>query len=341
MSGELTLERLGDVSPQLSHMLRQYSVMVPVREVEWPEVTLLSDWYFQIAITSHVLRHPTVMKYPPAGRYTRTYLKKFISLVEEIGGEVHDDILDMYTSLLMGSDTEEEYCYKTYWLDSGNIVKGEVHRGVTVRETVQMLSRGTTGLTTWKAALLLTEFILCNKTLLTNQKVVELGCGVGLAGMTACLVGSPSSMIFTDYNQDVLLAVKDNLNLNQLIAHGGDDCMSHDHNHNNHQLIKPKISVDRINWLERDHNQLTGYEADVIIASDVIYDDTVLDGLAQVLYTLLHTSNNNSIGISISDSNRNSDSNSNSSRSDSKSPVCYLANEIRNPATYAKFLELL
>ncbi|CAH2086284.1 unnamed protein product [Euphydryas editha] len=46
-----------------------------------------------------------------------------------------------------------------------------------------MVVNGTTGLKTWEAALMLSDWAVCHKEIFTNKNVLELGSGVGFTGV--------------------------------------------------------------------------------------------------------------------------------------------------------------
>lgn len=61
----------------------------------------------------------------------------------------------------------------------------------------------------WRGACLLSEFILHKKSLFENKTVVELGSGVGLAGMA--LGGTASTVYLTDNNTQALELARGNI----------------------------------------------------------------------------------------------------------------------------------
>ena len=55
----------------------------------------------------------------------------------------------------------------------------------------------------WPAALLLARWLWCHPWLLEGRRVLELGAGVGTAGLAACLAGA-SRVVITDINATAL-----------------------------------------------------------------------------------------------------------------------------------------
>jgi len=56
---------------------------------------------------------------------------------------------------------------------------------------------------------------LKNQDILKDKFIVELGCGTGLSGISACLNCSPSEYWFTDCHSAVLNTLKHNLQINE------------------------------------------------------------------------------------------------------------------------------
>lgn len=70
------------------------------------------------------------------------------------------------------------------------------------------------GLTLWPSAIGLAEYITNNEDRFTGMAVLELGCGVGLAGMAAAAAGA--RVVQTDYQMDIIKLAKRNARLNNL-----------------------------------------------------------------------------------------------------------------------------
>lgn len=61
---------------------------------------------------------------------------------------------------------------------------------------------------------MLTDWALCNKEVFKNRIVLELGCGVGLTGISIAKLCGPSSTILTDCHEEVIRTVCDNIEIN-------------------------------------------------------------------------------------------------------------------------------
>lgn len=66
----------------------------------------------------------------------------------------------------------------------------------------------------FQAALMLADWVLSNKTLFHNKKILELGSGVGFTGITIAKHCKIDSILLTDCHKDVLNAICDNIEFN-------------------------------------------------------------------------------------------------------------------------------
>ena len=82
----------------------------------------------------------------------------------------------------------------------------------------------TTGLCTWNGALTLSEWVLQNKAMFVGKTVVELGSGIGLAGILTAVATGATKVVMTDHIPDVLRIIEENIQLNRA---AGRACVAH------------------------------------------------------------------------------------------------------------------
>lgn len=63
---------------------------------------------------------------------------------------------------------------------------------------------------------MIADWALCNKGLFADKKVLELGSGVGFTGITIAKFCKTREFIFTDFHDDVLKAICNNISINFL-----------------------------------------------------------------------------------------------------------------------------
>lgn len=96
----------------------------------------------------------------------------------------------------------------------------------------------------WPSSVALGEFLLKNKAWVDGKKVIEIGCGLGLAGICAHKAGA--DVILTDYLDDALRLAGESWALN----------------------FESEASVMQLNWMSPPDD----LESDVILAADVLYE---------------------------------------------------------------------
>lgn len=90
------------------------------------------------------LLHSTIndednLKYPIKVEYQKAFIKRLINLLQKHNMEVNDNTYDALGKLL--NHVQEDYCYKHYVAENKRIV---------LRENINIISNGTTGLCSWQ-----------------------------------------------------------------------------------------------------------------------------------------------------------------------------------------------
>jgi predicted nicotinamide N-methyase len=137
---------------------------------------------------------------------------------------------------------------------------------------------GSEGVSLWPSSQLFGSYLLSDegRALVKDKTVLELGCGAGLLGPVLLLSGA-SRVVLTDCNPMALQLAKLNCARNQgviLEALG--------------QHKAELFSVLHLDWCTwgTEGNDLDGLAFDVVVASDVVYDPIIRDGLQRVLMGL-------------------------------------------------------
>jgi predicted nicotinamide N-methyase len=111
----------------------------------------------------------------------------------------------------------------------------------------------------WPSSIALAEYILKQKNRLNGKKIIELGCGLGLAGITAAIQGA--KVLFTDYEESALEFAQKNYKLN----------------------LKKNPEVHLLDW----RHEIQYMKYDIILAADVIYEKRFFKPLFKTLEGLL------------------------------------------------------
>ncbi|XP_077489868.1 methyltransferase-like protein 22 isoform X2 [Amblyomma americanum] len=141
----------------------------------------------------------------------------------------------------------------------------------------------TVGLQVWKAALVMSDFLLHNgRELLRGKGVVELGGGIGLCGVVAAAFAD--FVLCTDALEEVLHLCRRNLEQNQAFydALNVKPCSARVRCLDwRHGLPEMQIATGCSGWSAEDVEDFQ--KADIFLAADVVYDDHLTDCLFELL----------------------------------------------------------
>ena len=135
------------------------------------------------------------------------------------------------------------------------------------------MAAGRTGVAVWNSGLLLTRLLdaltIQSPSWLEHKTLVELGCGAGMASISAAKLGA-SRVLATDGNADVVALTKENILRNEV----GD-----------------RAEAKMLQWGFLDAMDYAEY-ADIVIGSDLTYNPGSWRVLAETLYTILKPGGN-------------------------------------------------
>ena len=138
---------------------------------------------------------------------------------------------------------------------------------IKIKEQTLFKADGGEGLHLWEASVVLSRYCLKHNNLLLNKKIIELGCGCGLLGISILKEIPIEKYTFSDYNSLVLNNLKDNLKLNKI------------------SLNDKKIEIKQDDW--REYKKMKENEYDVIIGTELIYKGGAIEELSKVISTIL------------------------------------------------------
>ncbi|XP_017050814.1 protein-lysine N-methyltransferase EEF2KMT [Drosophila ficusphila] len=248
------------MSEKYSKLQKQFLCCYPVKKMAWSSVKLPLNWEEQQELIEATCGHPMNLRYPVRRSYLEAFLKQLMQLLKD-QEDLHDDI---YSSLCarMAESPGTSYAYKHYLLTP------DAH--ITLRESKSFVSEGTTGLCTWEAALALGDYLLHHRDLIRGKNIVELGAGTGLLGILFKLPAlklDVGEVLLTDGSEPCVQLMRENIALNFPDA--------------------PKEQIpqaEQLSWNEvSEFPWESRKEVDVLLAADVIYDDTQFTALLGAL----------------------------------------------------------
>ncbi|KAG6830344.1 hypothetical protein H0H92_001137 [Tricholoma furcatifolium] len=312
------------LEPELFDILRAYASLAPLKGIKFPED--LGFDAIHTFLVDHILLNPHFLQYPPSEQYQSTFWKWAIHRLEKTTNdeacdvEIDPRIYEHYLALLPSSglvpgatraDYRDQLCprglpilkpptpsYVThYWapyaqpLHNVGRVSLDDYETVTLLESRTTIESGTTGMRTWLASFVLSEFFIQHSELpriliryedfVKKGRILELGSGIGflaiILGRLQQFVpdeGSHRTLWLTDVNDSVLKRCRENFQM---------PC---------NMVSSANIECRFLDWSDAlDTNRVTSLktllieeiDADLIVGADIIFDPALIPALTRVL----------------------------------------------------------
>ncbi|XP_033319904.1 putative protein N-methyltransferase FAM86B1 isoform X2 [Bombus bifarius] len=200
----------------------------------------------QQEILERTVNSDLIKKYPIKRSYQRAFLKWLMKKIEDEGGEIYD----------------EDNC-------------------ISIKESTSIISEGTTGLCSWQGAIELSKWCLGNKEKFFGKVILELGCGVGLTGLSIIKTCFPKQYIFTDCHKIVLEMAFENIQLNLVCNERKiESALKYDRFKSQLRCNYTDVKIEELRW--EDINKYVNEQwvlPDIIIGADILYDTDSFLGL--------------------------------------------------------------
>jgi predicted nicotinamide N-methyase len=256
----------------------------------------------------HVILHKSVKKFPMPTQYTAKVIKRFIHEIENIEREGNEEdglsesLLEFYwnicSTLPTGPDSfSQRHLQSSHRIYDMNSQCQNCNSDDDSEENLIVLKVWSpfthVGLAMWEAGYYIAEWILANADLFAGKRILELGSGVGLSGIVLArsfdsnfdTTKLPNAIYMTDYLDVVLRNCVDNMKINGLkaieqLSHEDMDEEESDTllNGNKNRLVH----VCHLDWTKFTNEQLESMDPNIILAADVIYDISVIEGLVNL-----------------------------------------------------------
>ena len=167
--------------------------------------------------------------------------------------------------VLVSDHGDDNACFRDVEFEAG------ANTTIRLREKTQI--HHSTGLAIWNCSRILSGHLMDNPGLVKDQKVLELGAGVGLVGIVAHHLNA-DQVIVTDGDTDVMANLSHNVYMNR----------RDDHNENSQSSLSCRQLVWGRNLTTFQQEQ--GFHS-VILATDVLYSSKCVEPLWQTVDELL------------------------------------------------------
>lgn len=199
---------------------------------------------------------------------------------------MHDDIYVALAATLCVDDDADEDAALYAWRHFELWRAGSSHC-ISIRQRLHIISGGTTGLHTWQAACALAEWAISETgglTVLHGRRVLELGSGTGLTGLVVAKVCQPRTLVLTDGNEQVLELLRYNVEANGFNAEN--ENIDRSKREGEPQVLVRALDWDAVDAMSDVLLSQCGGPPDVILAADVVYDETLFVPLCRALDVL-------------------------------------------------------
>lgn len=241
-------------------------------------------------------------KFPIKLSYQLNFLKKLLMVLEQSCAEVHDAVYESYCEVQrnVSKDCTQKYAFKHYVITSG------VH--LSLRESKSFVAEGTTGLCSWQASLALADFLMQHPYITKDKVILELGAGTGLCGLILLKMCKPVHLFLTDGSSASVNLMCENIKRNfyEILDLGK----------NKFKVEKQMVQCLIVPWDAIENiNEIKSDKPDIVLAADVVYDDSCFMELAHAIDHVFQLKNN--------------------------SVEMYLAATVRNKLTLENFLNIM
>jgi len=245
-------------------MMKSYAELKSVQKLIENMQSDVSSPVFQDVLCQYIL-NPVLLLYPPSIDYKIRFCRQIQSVVEKNDEEVHPLIIDEVMNLIKRQSTykEEEWSYWTTFFTLNN----QSHH-ITLR--LQKCFSSSTGMVIWPASQQMGEFILSNRQLFNNRRVLELGSGLGLTAL--CLLKcKPAFVCASDCDAQALRNLEHNLEINK--AKRSAECAYPSKAICSEVEVGSKLQTRMYKWNEPDKDDFIAEAGcDLLISCDTIYD---------------------------------------------------------------------
>ncbi|KXS11349.1 hypothetical protein M427DRAFT_60764 [Gonapodya prolifera JEL478] len=332
----MTIEESTDL---LAAIRRRYLQLAPIRSYAHllqmylsSSSTPCADTFERVSLAQQFLMKAVIdasesMVNRPPRSYTSKFVKRIIEIIEELnrtatlGGEsqdiaVEDALMERFCALTlsheaangnMDNEVDDRDVVRKYELPPDKSSNGPSYQTIALTEDFGMTRDGTTGLRSWTGGIALSEYLatwqrrsatLSAQPNVAGKSVLELGAGCGLLALTCAALGA-KRVVATDTTR-VVSRLRKNVEMNlESSLHNGGSKM-------------PVTEVAILNWGEAIPPTLVGHNdaIDLILATDVIFDPTLISPLVVTLDSIIQCG-----------------------------AEAFIVSTVRNSATYERFLD--
>jgi predicted nicotinamide N-methyase len=198
--------------------------------------------------------------------------EEWIEMKEEDGDEG-------FGGIFANPDPFETFCH-TFMIPRESGEQEDIEISLVGRRADEAQLLSSTGLTLWRAAPILCSYLIANsESLVKGRNILELGAGMGLSGVVAAVLGA-SCVFLSDGDSDSLSNMRKNIQRNNSLIPTS----------TNIQCLQLKWGQRIAEFKAKCNLPTPSGLFDLVMGSDIIYVETILEPLFQTVDALLSPS---------------------------------------------------
>ncbi|XP_065363350.1 protein-lysine N-methyltransferase EEF2KMT [Calliphora vicina] len=253
----------------LKNIQKQFLCCFPLHCISWQDFPKNLSWEQQKNLMDYTITSSLNTKFPIKLSYQLNFMKKLLALLEKNCAEVHDVVYENYCQIQqnLAKDCTEKFAFKHY------VVAPDIH--FSLRESKSFVAEGTTGLCSWQASLALADFLVKNPCITRDKSVLELGAGTGLCGFIMLKICRPRHVLLSDGSSSCVELMVESFKRNF------SEALEENYRF---MLGKQFVEFSVVQWeCIEDIAEVSLLKPDIILAADVVYDDSCFSDLSSAI----------------------------------------------------------
>ena len=209
------LYSLGKGNDPYVFLLRAYLAQASFQQIVRSALLALGGWdqhATQQSVLASIVNGDCAQMFPVSWSYRKLFLSSYMKMLcAQNTEDICDELAEEVVASMTEQDNSSRLSFKTYFMATGV--------SISVAQTSGSLGGAMeTGGKVWPASLVLAEYLSAHREILVGQRVLEIGCGTGVAGIAMGKIerSGIKRLVLSDFSVQVLENMLDNVDKNGL-----------------------------------------------------------------------------------------------------------------------------